>query len=204
MIEKTSRSVHHSPGGKVRHELRSIGQRLISIRGYESQAVFAQRVGIHKNTIGTYERGEREIGAKAMGALVREGWNANWILTGDGPERFDALPDREKDLLLVALRLPGWEAADDRINERIQAFSAGVTAATNQASTDRQGLVRRAVQLLREAVDTARADITPDQHGEATVLLLRLLEKGFSDAEVRSFAQQTVAAITGQQTAGGD
>lgn len=67
-----------------------IGQRLAYIRGRESQAAFAARLGIHKNTLGNYERGDREIGATALLALVRLGWNANWVLTGDGECRLDA------------------------------------------------------------------------------------------------------------------
>lgn len=55
-----------------------------------SQAVFAPKIGVHKNTLGNYERGEREISATALRSLVHMGWNANWLLTGEGPERLEA------------------------------------------------------------------------------------------------------------------
>lgn len=79
---------------EVRRDLlTAIGERLARVRGHASQAEFAPVMGVHKNTVGTYERGEREIGAEALEALVREGWNANWLLTGEGPERqTDAQP----------------------------------------------------------------------------------------------------------------
>lgn len=70
-----------------------VGSRLATIRGRESQAAFAARLGVHKNTLGKYERGEREIGAEALLALVRMGWNANWVLTGEGqPRLYPATP----------------------------------------------------------------------------------------------------------------
>lgn len=75
----------------MRHdELDGIGERLARIRGQRSQADFAQEAGIHKNTLGTYERAEREMGALPLIRLVRRGWNANWLLTGEGPERTDS------------------------------------------------------------------------------------------------------------------
>lgn len=70
------------------------GARLASVRGRESQAAFAARIGVHKNTLGKYERGEREIGAEALLALVRMGWNANWVLTGEGQPRLSAAASR--------------------------------------------------------------------------------------------------------------
>jgi transcriptional regulator with XRE-family HTH domain len=73
--------------------LRDIGDRLARIRGRKTQVEFAGEVGLHKNTLGTYERGEREIGAVALQQLVLLGWNANWLLTGEGPERVDEMAD---------------------------------------------------------------------------------------------------------------
>jgi hypothetical protein len=76
----------------VRHGfLTSIGVRLVRVRGQASQADFAPRVGIAKNTLGNYERGEREIGAVALAGYQALGWNANWLLTGEGPERLDEI-----------------------------------------------------------------------------------------------------------------
>lgn len=83
----------------MRHEeLVPIGERLTRIRGDFAQPVMAEQLGVHKNTVGTYERAEREIGALALARLCAAGWNANWILTGEGPERLDtaqAAPDSQ-------------------------------------------------------------------------------------------------------------
>lgn len=50
----------------------------------------ASRMGVYKNTYSRWERGEREPSASDVACLVRDGWNANWLLTGQGPERLDA------------------------------------------------------------------------------------------------------------------
>lgn len=78
------------PPGEVGTDvLREIGGRLTLIRDQQPQAQFAPPLGLHKNTLGTYERGEREMGVTALARLVGLGWNANWLLTGQGPQRID-------------------------------------------------------------------------------------------------------------------
>lgn len=64
----------------------AVGERLAAIRGARTHAEFSTVLGVHKNTYGGYERGESELGAEVMGRLMALGWNANWLLTGDGPE----------------------------------------------------------------------------------------------------------------------
>lgn len=70
-----------------RDQLASIGERIALIRGRSSQADFSASVGIAKNTLGNYERGEREIGAVALIGLMALGWSADWLLSGEGPQR---------------------------------------------------------------------------------------------------------------------
>jgi len=110
------------PGGNSmpRQTWLQYGSRLVLIRGEKSQAAFGQKLGVHKNTLGHYERGTRELGADAMRSLVYMGWNANWLLTGEGPERLEDLqggtasfaasqhlrPDPE--ILEAALKLLQW------------------------------------------------------------------------------------------------
>lgn len=69
-------------GRKVTTE---IGGRIAHIRGQKSQATFARDLGVHKNTLGGYERGERKPDSEFLAALMRAGYSANWLLTGDGP-----------------------------------------------------------------------------------------------------------------------
>nr|VFJ62528.1 MAG: transcriptional regulator [Candidatus Kentron sp. DK] len=65
-----------------------IGQRLLKIRGDASQQAFARRIGVNKNTVGGYEREERKPDAEVLRRLIELGFNANWIVTGQGPMRF--------------------------------------------------------------------------------------------------------------------
>lgn len=47
-------------------------------------------MGIAHRTYASYERDERVPDAEALAPLVDAGWNANWLLTGEGPERLGA------------------------------------------------------------------------------------------------------------------
>lgn len=144
----------------MRHdELDGIGERLTRIRGLRSQADFAQEAGIHKNTLGTYERAEREMGALPLIRLVRLGWNANWILTGEGPETRAAAESQPVGLspgnvqaaagaIAAVLRHLGVEAKPSAIARAVVALAADL---------DRRGVAKAQVEDLLEA---AKAHLT--------------------------------------------
>ncbi|MBN7770474.1 helix-turn-helix domain-containing protein [Marinobacter daepoensis] len=62
----------------------AIGQRLAEIRNGKSQGAFAEELGIHKNSLGHYERGNRVPDAAVLLKLLEMGFSANWVLTGEG------------------------------------------------------------------------------------------------------------------------
>lgn len=66
---------------------KALGERLKQIRASTKQADRAIELEIAHRTYAAYERGETEMGAEPLARLVQEGWNANWVLTGEGPER---------------------------------------------------------------------------------------------------------------------
>lgn len=68
----------------------TVGKRLSWIRVGKSQPARAAELGVHTNTYARWERDEAAISAEGLAALIRDGWNANWLLTGEGPERLDA------------------------------------------------------------------------------------------------------------------
>lgn len=55
-------------------------------------------MGVAHRTYASYERNERTPDATALAPLVAEGWNANWILTGEGPERLEQLGSEQVGL----------------------------------------------------------------------------------------------------------
>lgn len=68
----------------------TLGKRLSWIRVGKSQAERATELGVHTNTYARWERGEASISAEGLIALMADGWSANWLLTGEGPEKLDA------------------------------------------------------------------------------------------------------------------
>ena len=60
-------------------------------RGQLSQAMFADLIGIPKNTIGGYERDERVPGADAIARMCKSARiDPNWLLFGEGCMRVQA------------------------------------------------------------------------------------------------------------------
>jgi len=143
-----------------------IGKRLAQIRGRANHDAFSARLGVHKNTYGGYERGETEIGAGAIFRLVAEGWNANWLLTGEGPERIEQL----------------LKVADE--------------SAANGGSQDlRERALRLAIEMIDQALATARKELSVPQRAEAYVLLADLImdEEDLPNAKVVQLAIKSVA-----------
>lgn len=65
---------------------RDVGKRLRKVRGEMTQNHFAELIGVHQNTLGAYERGEREVSATAITGILGMGVSPVWILTGEGDE----------------------------------------------------------------------------------------------------------------------
>lgn len=61
--------------------------RVRHVRGGETQDRFASRYGLSVATVRNYETGVRDPAADFLAALAADGWNVNWLLTGEGPER---------------------------------------------------------------------------------------------------------------------
>lgn len=76
--------------GTAELESEGAGARLRHIRSRESQVDFAIRHGIGHATYRNYESGFRHPSPEFLVSLIRSGWNANWVLTGEGPERLPA------------------------------------------------------------------------------------------------------------------
>ena len=106
----------------------TIGKRLEIVRGEESQADFAARVGVHPDCWSSYERDALEISAEALRELAIAGWNPIWVLTGEGSERISptAHPGAAVDTALILAR------DDAGAWQRRNGFIAGMTHAAGE------------------------------------------------------------------------
>lgn len=75
---ESAANVHSDTGARIRH-----------VRGGEAQERFAARYGLSVATVRNYETGKRDPVADFLAALAADGWNANWLLTGQGPQRIE-------------------------------------------------------------------------------------------------------------------
>lgn len=52
---------------------------------------FADFLGVHRNTYRSWEAQQSDVGVEALVATAAAGWNTNWLLTGEGPEKLAEL-----------------------------------------------------------------------------------------------------------------
>ncbi|MEP7041893.1 MAG: helix-turn-helix transcriptional regulator [Dokdonella sp.] len=117
--------------------------RLIQIRGAESQPEFAKRLGVHRNTVARYENGTREPDGGYLRRLAHLGWSPMWVLTGLGDEKLspNALPGAATDTALVVAR--NDPDAEARRDETIKALGKGFD----------QKAMAQALTMVEEALD---------------------------------------------------
>lgn len=66
----------------------TIGDRIKTVRGSESQDSFAARIAINKASLGFYERNERAPKAATIGRIAEVcGVSTRWLILGEGPMR---------------------------------------------------------------------------------------------------------------------
>lgn len=82
----------------------TVGSRMRFLRGTVSQDEFASHLGVHKETIGKYERDKISPGADVLTRLRLERQvDINWLLTGDGSAFANSTADIDADALAGAL-----------------------------------------------------------------------------------------------------
>ncbi|WP_055099189.1 helix-turn-helix domain-containing protein [Alloalcanivorax xenomutans] len=153
-----------------------IGSRITHIRGQESQAQFAKKLGVHKNTVGNYERGDRTPDAAFLKALVRLGVNVHWILTGEGEPWATVDSVAQNEMALAIMGDPQAQAArEERLSALTERFRESEAAFAQVLSAmDWEPPV-----LIREGVRTAM-----HVHGltiEGAIYLLDMIRRQYPD-----------------------
>lgn len=97
------------------NEVEAIGQRLREVRGGMTQAEFAEKLGVDRQTVMRYETGKRVPDALVLKRLIELNVNAHWLLTGQpesnqtdtniGGESLSVLKVISADLNLVIANL---------------------------------------------------------------------------------------------------
>ncbi len=76
------------------HMSYGFGERLRAVRGESTIATFAERFGIHKNTMSRYERGATLPDGGFLADICRSHFiSPDWLLTGRGPMRAEVSQD---------------------------------------------------------------------------------------------------------------
>lgn len=122
----------------------------------------AEALGIAQRTYASYERDERIPDAEVLARLVDAGWNVNWLLTGEGPERLPEFADPD--------------TAAGRASAPPQPGLVGVRVES----------LRLALQLADEAL--AGRTLDSAHKAELVSLIYELLEEGLPEAKVLRFA----------------
>ena len=170
---------------------RTLGERIRKVRGEMSQAAFAAKIGINKNLLGKYERGESIPGGEIL-AQMRDalGISVDWLLTGWMPP-----PHWDDDEKYIA----GIEAARAAAGQA-EASPSAVTAAPTERDPDLYGRVLEAIsavykemnwgislrQLGAEAAqiadDISAEGLAPDEKPPAVKAAAAMLRRKLRDA----------------------
>lgn len=179
--------------------------RIRHIRGARSQESFAGQLQIGVSSLRNYEAGLRLPPAEVFTQLANQGWNANWLLTGEGPERFDALAPQEQDALTIALRLPGWEEADKRRDMQIKALGAGIRLASPSQVVSAEDL-SIALELIDERLRQLDVWLPRRDYAELLLIILEMRRENLAfsrirtavDVELKRLSQQGADANAGR------
>ncbi|MBL8260891.1 MAG: hypothetical protein JNM58_00600 [Xanthomonadaceae bacterium] len=150
-----------------------LGARIRHIRGDQTQAAFGTRYGLSVASVRNYEADLRDPGADFLAALAADGWSINWVLTGEGAERYG----------------PGGRA---RVGEAPAAYGA--------ASQD---LSPAHLNIALELADEALRGLWLPRHGyaELVALVYAALTQGLPYAEILEIARPAARERAGEGAA---
>jgi transcriptional regulator with XRE-family HTH domain len=133
-----------------------IRERLLTIRGGLNQRAFAASLNLAHTTWARYETEGRLPEWETLQLLVSKGWNAHWMLTGEGPPTIaDTSAAHSLATPLQALQRPATDM--QRLQDAIEAVETGLEA-THQMmdAADKAQLIVAVYELLAEPASTSK------------------------------------------------
>jgi len=165
----------------------AIGERLAELRGSKSQGAFADDLGIHKNSLGHYERGNRVPDAEVLLKLVDMGFDANWILTGKGTPKPKAASANLKQDLEKLKRLDEEFALIPGYNVQVAAGHgtiAGDEAPTRELAFRRKWLRFRGLHEQDLALVFAKGDSMEPTIADNETVMVDTSKKELRDGHI--------------------
>lgn len=107
-----------------------VSERIKKIRGEKSQEEFSAEVGVHKNTLSRWERGERTPDHNDLIRLleIHPEINPAWLLTGENPMRRTDAEGRAHQTSGTDLDVDRLTLAIETIEEALQATGRSMRA----------------------------------------------------------------------------
>lgn len=115
----------------------TIGSRLALIRGEKTQAKFADELGVHKNSLGNYERNGRTPDAEFLRKVIEAGYSANWLLYEIGEMRLKAQSDISENKPTYTASMPTINGDYSYVQKLVDVH---VSAGDGAEATDGNGI----------------------------------------------------------------
>jgi transcriptional regulator with XRE-family HTH domain len=139
-----------------------LANRIKAIRGPLRQEDFANQLGVKKNTVGRWERGEQAPKMHDLHHILEvfPGINSTWLFTGEG---------------LMYRNVQNYDLVD--ISKPIIDSSLGEDLIVNEENT------YRIHKLIRERLGDRLLDLDPDKIILLTMILQRFYSQNFANSE---------------------
>lgn len=151
--------------------LQALAERIRLVRGELSRADFAKKLGIHLNTLGHYERGQRVPDALVLTNICNLfAVKPSWLILGEG----QALD--EERIIVEPARAGTLRAGDSlaRIVVKERATAVSTLKNIDQTSFD-INIIQDAIVSVEQALSESGKELSPKKKAELVVAACELL-----------------------------
>lgn len=128
--------------------MKTLGERIRFIRGEETQAEFADRVGIAKGSIGGYENDKNSPSADAILKIcLANDISCEWLLKGHGPMRLKESETQPPVPETSAAIMPQHSASIEKILVSVEEERRELAVENRRLYREKEGLLRENGEL---------------------------------------------------------